>query len=144
MPGSALAAELAERIGTSGAALATVGPPDSLSPTPAIAVDVVVRGPDGSTVSVEQRTVTIGRRSSAAAVDLAVDDPTVSRRHVSVWRAGGATLCRDLGSRNGTIRRRDGDEHAVPAAPGGPTLLLPGDELVTSTGTLLAIVADSC
>jgi hypothetical protein len=51
-------------------------------------------------------------------------------------------LCRDLGSRNGTFRRRAGELHEVPGPTGRPTLLLAGDELLTADGALLAVVAD--
>ena len=66
----------------------------------------------------------------------------MSRRQVRVWRAGLATLCCDLGSRNGTVRRRDDELHPVSTDDRGPTLLLPGDELITASGTLLAVVRE--
>jgi hypothetical protein len=112
------------------------------TPTAPIARHDRLDAADGTSIDVTVAGVVIGRPSSVGGPDLPVAGPTVSRRHVSVWRSGGAVLCRDLGSRNGTFRRRAGELHEVPGPTGGPTLLLAGDELVTADGALLAVVAD--
>jgi hypothetical protein len=143
--GSPLAAELAGAIGLVAArcadGLADL-PASAPTPTPAIPRRERLDAADGASVEVTATGVVIGRTSSAGGIDLGVDGPTVSRRHVFVWRSNGATLCRDLGSRNRTFRRRDGELHEVPGPTGGPTLLQTGDELVTADGALLAVLAD--
>jgi pSer/pThr/pTyr-binding forkhead associated (FHA) protein len=55
--------------------------------------------PLGVRVAIGTAPVVIGR---GAGVDLQIDDPTVSRHHCLIWRAGGRCWIRDLGSRNQT------------------------------------------
>jgi RND superfamily putative drug exporter len=73
--------------------------------------------------------LTIGRDSGQDGVSGALgQDPELSRRHASVWDAGGAPMIEDLGSSNGTFvndRRID-----------GPTPLHPGDTVKIGDTTL--------
>jgi DNA-binding NtrC family response regulator len=60
----------------------------------------VVEGPDlGSELVFGEDAVTIGKSEGAT---LRLSDPTVSRLHLSLTRADGLVLVRDLGSKNGT------------------------------------------
>lgn len=138
--GSPLTEELAHGVRLLDAA--PTEPAASTMPTPAIRTRVALHGADGASVEVGANPVVIGRPSRAGGPDLAVADATVSRRQVAVWRADGATLARDLGSRNGTLRRRDADLHPVTNAAGAATLLIDGDELLTVDGALLAAVVE--
>lgn len=86
----------------------TVGPPrpdpaaDALRSVWHLAV---LSGPDsGGLRGVDDATV-VGR---GPGVDLQVDDPLVSRRHLTVRRRGDRLQVRDDGSHNGTVRRRRG------------------------------------
>ena len=61
----------------------------------------VVAGPDiGATIETRGERTTIGSHESC---DLRLSDPTVSRLHCEIVVQPGATLLRDLGSRNGTL-----------------------------------------
>ena len=82
----------------------------------------------------------VGRAAAGNDVDVALPSTLVSRRHVTVWAAGDALLCRDLGSTNGTVLVRDGERHPV----GGEraALLVPGDVLVTAEGIELLTVVE--
>jgi hypothetical protein len=83
----------------------------------------------------------VGRAGKGNAVDVPVESPLVSRRHVLVWADGDALLCRDLGSKNGTVRVRDGVRCAVGTVQA--TLLEAGDALVTASDTTLVTVPDT-
>lgn len=52
-----------------------------------------------TTLGIGHNRTSIGR---GEAVDVVIDEPTVSRRHALVWRHAGRTWIRDLGSSNGT------------------------------------------
>jgi FHA domain len=141
--GSPLTAELARGLEQSASAPGSEQHVDGRpTPTPPVARRHRLAAADGTSVHVTVAGIVIGRPSSVGGPDLPVAGPTVSRRHVAVWRSAGAVLCRDLGSRNGTFRRRAGELHEVPGPTGRPTLLLAGDELLTADGALLAVVAD--
>jgi transcriptional regulator with GAF, ATPase, and Fis domain len=66
---------------------------------------LVYSPPGASTVRVpldESKEIVFGR-AGAEGVDIAIDDPRMSRRHAAVSCVGGVVCVRDLGSRNGTI-----------------------------------------
>ncbi len=63
----------------------------------------VVSGPDAGALLAVDGEVVVGRASTA---DLRVDDPLVSRRHLTVRRRGDRLQVRDDGSGNGTVRQR--------------------------------------
>jgi predicted Zn finger-like uncharacterized protein len=91
----------------------------------------VIAGPDaGRIFSIDKPRVTIGREG----VDLALDDPELSRQHAALEVRGEEVTLRDLGSTNGTML----GEQPVSEAPlenqmeftvGASTLML----IVTST-----------
>ncbi len=85
-------------------------------------------------------TAVVGRATAAttSAAILDVPGPTVSRRQAQIWPDGDVALCVDLGSRNGTVRLRDGERHSV--ATDTATLLLPGDVLLTGDDVVLLTV----
>jgi pSer/pThr/pTyr-binding forkhead associated (FHA) protein len=64
-----------------------------------LALVVTDGAPLGARVAIGTAPVVIGR---GAGVDLQIVDPTVSRHHCLIWRAGGRCWIRDLGSRNQT------------------------------------------
>jgi two-component system, cell cycle response regulator len=62
---------------------------------------IVVSGPDtGKMVQLPGPELTVGRNCA----DVALDDPTVSRRHARFYRTDGQFYVEDLGSSNGTYR----------------------------------------
>lgn len=62
---------------------------------------VVVAGPlTGTSIPLEQSTVTIGRSPRAT---LVIEDDYCSSRHARVYREGAAWMVEDLGSTNGTF-----------------------------------------
>ena len=63
----------------------------------------VVSGPDAGALLAVDGAVAVGRAST---VDLRVDDPLVSRQHLTVRRRGDRLQVRDDGSGNGTVRQR--------------------------------------
>lgn len=109
------------------------GPPPR--PTPALALPVdqklslaVIAGPDaGRMFVIEKPRVVLGRED----VDLALDDPEVSRQHAAIEVAGDRVTVVDLGSANGT---HVGDE-PVAEAP-----LENQSEFTIGASTLMLIV----
>jgi hypothetical protein len=66
---------------------------------------IVVRGPiAGARLAITKDVTTAGRHPQA---DLFLDDVTVSRRHVEIYRAAGGFRVRDAGSLNGTYLNRE-------------------------------------
>ena len=86
----------------------------------------VIAGPDaGRIFAIEKPRITIGRED----VDLALDDPEISRHHAAIQVSGDEVTLLDLGSSNGTFLA----EQAITEAPldnqveftvGGSTLML--------------------
>ncbi|MHB1491315.1 MAG: FtsK/SpoIIIE domain-containing protein, partial [Cellulomonas sp.] len=70
----------------------------------------VVSGPDAGRLLAIDGTVVVGRASTA---ELRVDDPLVSRHHLTVRRHGDRLEVRDDGSGNGTVRQRRGRSHSL-------------------------------
>jgi DNA-binding NtrC family response regulator len=62
----------------------------------------------------------VGRQAPA---DVVIDDPSLSRRHASFTRRGGAVWIEDLGSTNGTRLRGERLSEASPLAPGDEVML---------------------
>ena len=104
-------------------------------PTPALALPVdqklslaVIAGPDaGRMFVIEKPRVVLGRED----VDLALDDPEVSRQHAAIEVAGDRVTVVDLGSANGT---HVGDE------PVEAALLENQSEFTIGASTLMLIV----
>jgi len=103
------------------------------APTPSLTVHHGVVTGSGIRPLVDGSPLCIGRLG-----DVAVDDARVSRRHAGVWTEDGVVVCRDLGSRNGTFRRRRDRLHRV--GRDEPTLLLDGDELLAGGEALLGAI----
>jgi len=121
--------------------LPTVGrPTPTRSPAVAEMVAAVVVG-DAAPRPILSR-CTLGRATAGdgGILELTTTDPLVSRRHLEIWPDGEAVLCRDLGSRNGTVRVRDGVRHVV--ATTSATTLVPGDVLVTADDAVVLRVVD--
>lgn len=71
---------------------------------------------DGATLEIRHNRVLIGRSSQA---DLVLLHDDISRRHALLWREGGQTWIRDLGSANGTsVDGRHLGQEAGPVASG--------------------------
>lgn len=71
---------------------------------------VVKRGPNaGSRFALDKPTTTGGRHPES---DIFLDDITVSRRHVEIFREGARYTVRDAGSLNGTYVNRERIEEA--------------------------------
>jgi S-DNA-T family DNA segregation ATPase FtsK/SpoIIIE len=70
----------------------------------------VVSGPDAGALLAVEGVVVVGRASTA---DLRVDDPLVSRQHLSVRPRGDRLQVRDDGSGNGTARQRRDRVHPL-------------------------------
>lgn len=92
---------------------------------------------DGRTVTVRVgRSVTIGRVGAAGV--LGIDNPEISRRHVTVTMRPDGPVAVDEGSTNGTSVVRDGLWHDL--APGVEMVLRAGDRLVVPDDIWLAHV----
>ncbi|HUX70425.1 MAG TPA: FtsK/SpoIIIE domain-containing protein, partial [Cellulomonadaceae bacterium] len=91
----------------------TVGPPYPDRASTALRAVwhlAVVSGPDAGGLLAVDGTVVVGRASTA---DLRVDDPLVSRHHLTVRRRGDRLHVRDDGSGNGTVRQRRGRSRSL-------------------------------
>jgi pSer/pThr/pTyr-binding forkhead associated (FHA) protein len=87
---------------------------------------VVKRGPNvGSRFGLEAEVIRAGRHPES---DIFLDDITVSRRHVEIWRQGDEYVVHDVGSLNGTYVNRERVETAT---------LHNGDELQIGTFKLV-------
>jgi pSer/pThr/pTyr-binding forkhead associated (FHA) protein len=93
-----------------------------------IALVVTDGAPLGARVAIGAAPVVIGR---GAGVDLQIVDPTVSRHHCLVWRAGGRCWIRDLGSRNQT-RVNGRAEHIAELVEGDVVVI--GQTALTGVG----------
>jgi hypothetical protein len=81
-------------------------------------------------------------RSDAGDVDVAIDDPRVSRRHAVVRRATGGVTVRDLGSSNGTVVRGEplrSEERRVGA---GDVFEIGPMQILVATASARLVVAD--
>ncbi len=80
-----------------------VGTADLSQQRPTALVPVVVEATDGpgqgARCELERGTLTVGRGTDC---DLVLDDPAVSRKHLTLELLEGAVLVRDLGSKSGT------------------------------------------
>lgn len=76
----------------------------------------VLSGPDAGGLRGIDDAAVVGR---GPGVDLQVDDPLVSRRHLTVRRRGDRLQVRDDGSHNGTVRRRRGRTRLLSRQVGG-------------------------
>ena len=71
---------------------------------------------DAATVEIRHNRALIGRSSQA---DVVLPHDDISRRHALLWREGGQTWIRDLGSANGTsVDGRHLGQEASPMASG--------------------------
>ena len=70
----------------------------------------VVSGPDAGRLLAIDGTVVVGRASTAG---LRVDDPLISRHHLTVRQHGDRLQARDDGSGNGTVRQRRGRSRSL-------------------------------
>jgi pSer/pThr/pTyr-binding forkhead associated (FHA) protein len=97
-----------------------------------LALVVTDGAPLGARVAIGNAPVVIGR---GAGVDLQIVDPTVSRHHCLLWRAGGRCWIRDLGSRNQT-RVNGRAEHVVELVEGDVVVI--GQTALTGVATRTA------
>lgn len=107
-------------------AVVGLGRPMGLPPRPGRRQLRVVAGPDAGAVhSLRPGRVTVGRGRH---VDVRIDDPDLSRRHLVLTLSGGSATLTDCGSTNGTVagraaagRKGDLRKHVGPAAAALPT-----------------------
>lgn len=81
-------------------------------------------------------------RANAEPVDIAIDDPRVSRRHALVFRLGGVVCVRDLGSENGTRVGTESIRAAERRLRAGDTFEVGAMRVVVATDEGRLVVAD--
>lgn len=108
------------------------GPANPRTGTAALSI---IRGPgiqNPVTIELTKDTTLVGRHPGC---DIVLNDPTVSRHHVELRRAGGEVTVTDLGSLNGTyINQVPTDRRAL---ADGDTLWIGRYRLVFRSGTAL-------
>lgn len=109
--------------------------PDNRRSAPGVMAEDICLIVAGEEVSVPRGGVVLGRQPGPAGVIVA--NSHISRRHMSLMPTEGGVSVSDLGSTNGTVIVRGGDQVEVGATP---TPVEPGDTILTTDGVHIADV----